>query len=335
MKKNKGGIDLHKLLFDNIREWTLIGLILLITVLVQMRTGGRFLSAQNLYDLFREASLLLMVSAAMMPVILTGGIDLSVGAVMGLSGMIGALILREHRGIPLVLLFLIVLLTGCLCGAFNGLVVSRLHIFPIIATLGAQDIFRGLTYVFSKGAWVGQGDMTPAFLAISTNTFLGINNLVWIALLIILAEFLFMKYTRPGRQIYQVGNSEQSSRVTGIKTARVKLMAYTICGSVCGLAGLLWICKFGNAQGDSASGYEMSVIAACVLGGASISGGVGKVFGVALGALLIGILNNILPLIQVSSFWQQAIRGFIILFSVVINALTQRSMDKKALRRWN
>lgn len=326
---------MRKWFFQNIREWTLIGLILLITVLVQIRTGGRFLSGQNLYDLFRETSLLLMVAAAMMPVILTGGIDLSVGAVMGLSGMIGALILRENRGIPMVLLFLIVLAVGCVCGAFNGIVVSRLHIFPIIATLGSQDIFRGLTYVFSKGAWVGQGDMTPEFLAISTNTIFGINNLVWVAILIIGAEFFFMNYTLLGRRIYQVGNSEQSSQVTGIKIFRTKIMAYTICGSICGMAGLLWICKFGNAQGDSASGYEMSVIAACVLGGASISGGVGKVFGVALGALLIGILNNILPLIQVSSFWQQAIRGFIILFSVVINALTQRSMDKKALRRWN
>lgn len=335
MKIMQRRIDFKKLIFHNIREWTLIALILLIAILVQIRTGGRFLSGQNLYDLFREASLLLMVSAGMMPVILTGGIDLSVGAVMGLSGMIGALILRDNRGIPMILLFLIALLVGCACGVFNGLVVSKLHIFPIIATLGAQDIFRGLTYVFSKGAWVGQGDMTPEFLAISTDTVLGINNLVWIALLIIAAEFLFMNDTRPGRRIYQVGNSEQSSQVTGIRTSRVKLMAYTICGAVCGVAGLLWICKFGNAQGDSASGYEMSVIAACVLGGTSIAGGVGKVLGVALGALLIGILNNILPLIQVSSFWQQAIRGFIILFSVVVNALTQRSMDKKALRRWN
>jgi len=311
----------------------LIAIIALVSVGVQARTGGVFFTRVNMYDLFRESSILIMVSMGMMLVVLTQGIDLSVGSVMGLCGMLGALILKNNKDINLILLFLIAIAIGCFCGFINGFFIAKFHIYPLIGTLATQYIFRGVIYLFSHGEWVPQADMTPEFIAITTTDILGINSLVWIALIIAVACFIFLKYTQNGRYIYAVGNSELSAEITGIKIHRVKMMAYIICGAICGLAGLLWICKYGNAQSESCHGFETSIIAAVVLGGCSISGGIGTVSGVVLGALLIGIINNILPLIQVSTYWQMAIRGFIILISVIINALAQKKVERNALKR--
>lgn len=315
------------------REIALFSFIIAIAIIVQIRTQGVFLSQNNIYDLLRETAILLMVSIGMMIVIITGGIDLSIGSVMALSGMLGAMILRDNKQIPLLLLFMIAIAIGALCGLINGFVVSKIYIYPIIATLGTQYIFRGTIYLFSHGSWVPQVDMTPGFIAITTTDFLGINAMVWISIVIVLLVYFFLRYSRLGRGIYAVGNSEESAAITGIRTSRIKMLAYTICGAICGLAGLLWVTKFGNAQSESCAGYEIGIIAAVVLGGVSISGGIGTVIGVVLGAILMGTLNNILPLIQVSSYWQMAIKGFIIIVSVVINALTQRNIDRQALKR--
>ena len=315
------------------REIALFSFIIAIAIIVQIRTQGVFLSQNNIYDLLRETAILLMVSIGMMIVIITGGIDLSIGSVMALSGMLGAMVLRDNKQIPLLLLFMIAIAIGALCGLINGFVVSKIYIYPIIATLGTQYIFRGTIYLFSHGSWVPQVDMTPGFIAITTTDFLGINAMVWISIVIVLLVYFFLRYSRLGRGIYAVGNSEESAAITGIRTSRIKMLAYTICGAICGLAGLLWVTKFGNAQSESCAGYEIGIIAAVVLGGVSISGGIGTVIGVVLGAILMGTLNNILPLIQVSSYWQMAIKGFIIIVSVVINALTQRNIDRQALKR--
>ena len=324
---------LRNFVFRNTREIVLLFIIFIISFSVQIRTSGTFFTFQNIYDLLREASILVMVSIGMMTVILTKGIDLSIGAIMGLSGMLGALILQGNRNIPLLLLFLISISIGIVCGLINGLIVAGLRIFPLIATLSTEYIFRGTVYLFSHGNWVPQADMTPEFIAITTTDILGINLLVWIALIIFVLFSIFYRYTQTGRYIYAVGNSEQAAATTGINIFKTKIIAYLLCGIICGLTGLLWVCKYGNAQSESCKGYEISVIAAVVLGGCSIRGGVGSVVGVVEGALIISILNNILPLIQVSTYWQMAIRGFIIILSVIINAITQRRIHMAALKK--
>lgn len=324
---------LRHFFLDHSQEVALIAIILVTGFLVQLRTGGSFLTASNLNELMREASMLLMVSIGMMIVIVSGGIDLSVGSVMGLSGMIVALVLRDHREIPIVVLFLIAMGVGLLCGVITGFVVAKLRIFPLIGTLGTCDILRGVIYLFSKGEWVSQTDMTDEFLAISTGTFLGINYMVWLAILVVIFGFIFMGHTRFGRHIYAVGNNEANAKISGINTEMTKWAAYMLSGMIAGLAGLLWVCKYACAQGTSATSFELNVIASVVLGGVSITGGSGSVTGVVLGSLLFGILSNILPLIQVSSFWQRAIRGAVILISVVINALVSRRAARKALER--
>ncbi len=333
MNKLLKTFHIKEIIRNNTRELTLAAIIIVISVLVQIQTQGKYLSTRNVYDLLREAAILAMLSVGMTMVIITGGIDLSIGSTMGLAGIVSAMFLRDNRDVSLVVIVLIALAIGLAGGLINGLLVSKLNILPIIATLGTMDIFRGLAYLRSGGQWVGQGLMTKEFLSIATGSILGISNLVWVALLTYIFGYIFLNKLRIGRSMYAIGNSLESAKITGINTTRTTIVAYTVNGIIAGLSGLLYICKIGNAQAESAMGYEMNVIAACVLGGISISGGAGKITGVLLGALLFGVLNNIIPLIQVSQFWQQAIRGIIIMISILFNAMTQRNNEKKALYR--
>jgi rhamnose transport system permease protein len=326
-------IKVKRFFLRNGREIMLFFIMLIIATLVQIKTAGNFFTSQNLYDLLREASILVIVSLGMMVVILTRGIDLSIGSIMGLSGMLGALALQADKNIPLILLFIFSISVGAICGLINGFCVSILRIYPLIVTLATEYIFRGTIYLFSHGAWVPQADMTEGFIAITTTNFLGINSLVWLAIIISFIFMFFFRFTQTGRYIYAVGNSEAAAVTTGISIVKIKTIAYLLCGIISGLAGLLWVCKYGNAQSESCKGYEISVIAAVVMGGCNISGGVGTVIGVVEGALIISMLNNILPLIQVSTYWQMAIRGFIIIVSVIINAITQRRMHETTLKR--
>lgn len=318
---------------SGVREISLIAVMLALALVAQNLSRGSFFRAENISDFLTESAILAISAVGMMMVILTGGIDLSFGAVMALSGMVGALVLKANNAINPVFIVLIAVAVGAVCGVINGFLVSKLKILPIIATLGAMNVFRGITYLLSDGKWVLQGDMSKEFLNIATGSVFGVNNMVIIAAAVYVAAFVFLRYFRAGRRIYAVGNSVESSAVSGIKTDRVVWLSYVILGAVAGLAGILYVCKFAAAQGETAVGYEMNVIAACVLGGVQIRGGQGKVAGVLLGALLLGLLNNAMPLMGISAFWQQAIRGAIILFSITSNALVARGVSRRALER--
>jgi rhamnose transport system permease protein len=185
----------------------------------------------------------------------------------------------------------------------------------------------------SGGKWVSAHQMPDSFKAIATSSVLGLNTLIAIAIVIYLVFYYFITCTRTGRQIYAVGSNPESAKISGINNDKILWLVYTIMGGLSGLAGVLWVSKFASAQGDTASGYELSVIAACVLGGVSIAGGSGKISGIILGSILLGILNNALPLINVSPFWQMGIQGSIILIAVVINALVKRGVDQSNLMR--
>jgi rhamnose transport system permease protein len=175
--------------------------------------------------------------------------------------------------------------------------------------------------------------MPQSFVSIATGTAFGMNNLIVIAIVIYLIFFYFINHTTTGRQIYAVGSNPDSAKVSGIKENRILMLVYAIMGGLAGLSGVLWVSKFASAQGDTASGYELTVIAACILGGVSIAGGSGKISGVILGAILLGLLNNALPLLNVSPFWQTGIQGFIILVAVIMNTLVKRGVDRNNLMR--
>ncbi len=319
-------------LSESFRELGLLVFILILCVIFQLRNHS-FLTLSNIRDLLANTAILSILSVGMMMVLLTGGIDLSIGATIALSGMVSALTVFAIPTISPLLSILEGMAVGMVAGAVIGFLIARFGVLPIIATLGFMNIIRGVTYLVSKGAWVSAYQMSDGFKRIATGSLLGVSNLIIIAVVIYVIFFYFINHMRTGRQIYAVGSNAAAADISGIPRRRIVWLVYTLMGTLAGLGGVLWVAKFASAQGDTAVGYELSVIAATVLGGVSISGGSGKVSGLILGTILLGILNNALPLIDVSPFWQQAIQGIVILAAVLTNVLVKRNNQRFALRK--
>lgn len=322
-----------RIINQNIREIAVFIVIIFLATFTNIRSGGNFFTSQNINDVLVESAVMVIMSMGMMMVIITTGIDLSVGSIMALSAMVATTIMKNNLTISPVVVILIAMGVGLLCGLINGVFISYVNIPPIIVTLGMMNVFRGLAYVVSKGSWVLQQDMSKSFMSIATTKVLGINMMVIFAIVVVIVNNYFMNYSRRGREIYAVGNSEESAKISGINTKKVKLFVYSIMGVLAGLGGILYVCKYAASQGETAKGYELNIIAACVLGGVSVSGGTGKVYGAVLGALLLGVLTNALPLLNVSPFWQEFVKGAIILISILANVLISRRVQKKAIER--
>ena len=317
---------------ESFRELGLLVFIVIICAAVQLRNPA-FLTISNIEDLLTNTAILSILAVGMMMVILTRGIDLSVGATIALAGMVSALTVNSFRAISPILSILEGMAVGTLAGVLIGILIGRFNVLPIIATLGFMNVLRGLTYVVSKGAWVSAYQMSDGFKAIASGGVAGISTPIIIAVAINLVFFYFINHMKTGRQIYAVGSNPEAADISGIPRRRIILLVYTVQGALAGLGGVIWVAKFASAQSDTALGFELSVIAATVLGGVSISGGSGKVSGLILGTILFGILNNALPLINVSPFWQQAIQGVVILAAVLVNVLVKRNSQRVALRR--
>ncbi|MCM3443637.1 ABC transporter permease [Metabacillus halosaccharovorans] len=314
------------------RELGLLAFIIILAVAVQFRNKS-FLSVENINDMITNTAILSILALGMMLVLVTRGIDLSIGSIIALSGMVAAQMVSTYQNLNPFLVILLGIVIGMICGAINGVLISKIGLLPIIATLAIMNIFRGITFKISGGEWISSYQMPDSFVSIATGKTLGLNNLILIAIVIYLLFFYIINHTRTGRQIYAVGSNPDSAKVSGIKEGRILLLVYTIMGGFAGLSGVLWVSKFASAQGDTASGYELTVIAACILGGVSIAGGSGKISGIILGSILLGILNNALPLLNVSPFWQTGIQGLIILVAVIINTLVKRGVDRNNLMR--
>jgi len=314
------------------RELGLLAFIVVLSALVQLRNPN-FLTFENINDMLTNTAILSILAVGMMLVIVTRGIDLSVGATLALSGMVTAMTISEYPQLHPLLAIALGTLVGIACGAILGFIIAITGVLPIIATLGMMNVYRGLTFMISDGKWVSAHQMPDSFKKIATGTLFGVNTLVVIAIIVYVVFYYFIEHTRTGRQIYAVGSNPESARISGINNAFVLWLVYTIMGGLAGLTGVLWVSKFASAQADTAMSYELSVIAACVLGGVSIAGGSGKISGIILGSVLLGILNNALPLINVSPFWQLGIQGLIILVAVIVNALVKRRVQRNQMMR--
>ena len=324
----KGG-KLSELLRN--REVSLMLVMILLIAVIQWRSGGKFLSATVLSQLTQNYAYTMVLSFGMLLVLLIGGIDISIGATLALSGMSTSLLMRDGIITNPVVAFAFSTLVGLVCGLVIGGIVSKGKVIPIIATLGMQYIYRGLTYFVSKTQWVPSDKMLPGYKAFAQGTFLGLNNLFWIVLILFAAMVVFLKWTNFGRQIYAVGSNPDAAQISGINIDRVKIVVYSINGAICGLAGAMYTSMYATAQGNMANGAEMDVIAACVIGGVSLNGGQGNAFGVLLGAITIGIISKSLSLVGIDAFWQQALKGAIILLAVLVNVIVQRNSARKAL----
>lgn len=310
-----------------------LGLAILFVLVVVTARFPRFAQPGNLLTIFNDTSILMMLALGQMVVILTRSIDLSMAANLALTGMIVAMTNAAFPGVPIPLLMVMALGIGASLGAFNGVLVWKLDIPPIVVTLGTLTIFRGLVFVVSGGAWVNAAQMSPDFINLQRTVLLGLPLLSWFAILTAVLFWLMMTRTSLGRSFYAIGVNPTASVYTGIDVGRTKFYAFVIAGAVAGLCGYLWISRYVIASVEVASGYELTIIAACVIGGVSIAGGIGTVVGVLMGALFLGIINNALPVINISPFWQMAISGAAILLAVVLNARGERRKGRVILKK--
>lgn len=313
------------------REASLLLVMILLVAVIQWRSGGKFLSGNVIYQLTQNYAYTAVLAFGMLLVLLIGGIDISVGATLALSGMSTCLMMRDGYITNSVVAFGFSILIGLVCGLVIGFTISKGKVIPIIATLGMQYIYRGLTYFVSGTLWVPSDEMLDSYKAFALGDILGINNLVWIVIVLFVVMLVFLKWTNLGRQIYAVGSNPDAAKISGIHLDRVKIIVYAINGAIAGLAGAMYTSFYASAQGNMATGAEMDVIAACVIGGVSLNGGQGSAFGVLLGAITIAIIGKSLSLVGIDPFWQQALKGAIILVAVVINVLVQRNAARKAL----
>lgn len=314
----------------NYRELVL-ALILIVGIAAITAYQPAFLTWGNVSDMLTETSVLFMMALAQMVVVLTRGIDLSVAANLALSGMTAALVSQYYPETPLILMILTGIVCGLVLGMINGALITFLGIPPIVMTLGTLAVFRGMIIIIAGGDQVNASEMSAAFQAFPKRVFLGLTSPVWIAIGVSILFWIFLNFTRAGRGLYAVGGNPVAARYCGIDQRKQELLAYSISGAVAGLCGYLWVARYGVAYSEIASGYELTVIAACVIGGVSIGGGIGTVAGTLLGALFLGVVMTALPVMQISPFWQMAISGAVILAAVVINARAERRPDKLIL----
>ncbi len=318
--------------FLRTREFNLIVFIALLMILVSLRAPG-FLSGVNIERIVNDTSILIIVAIGQFFVILTGGIDLSVGSIIAFSGMAAAMINQYFPGTPIVLILFAGIFIGLLLGMINGAIVAFGKVPPIITTLGTLSIYRGFTFVLSRGQWVTAHEMTEGYMNLPHGNFLGITNLIWWAVLVSILTFYFSRYTRTGREVYAIGGNKIAARFVGVSEKRISFIIFSISGILCGLAGVMWTARYAAAVNETATGFELQTVAACVLGGVSIAGGSGAVPGVILGALFLGIINNALPVINLSPFFQMFIQGFVVLSAMFINTLMDKRNEKVLLNR--
>jgi len=299
-----------------VRTWvSRYGLILALVALSGLLSllTPNFATAQNLLIVLRQISINGILAVGVTYVLLTGGVDLSLGSVVALTGVVAASF--AHPGeYHLVVPILMGLAVGMACGAVNGLIVTKGRVAPFIATLGMLTVARGLALVLSGGRPVS--NLSSSFTTIGSGIWMGIPIPVLILGFVALFSHFFLMRIRPGRYVYAVGGNESAAHASGIHVTGVKTMAYTICGAMAGLAGIVLASRITTGQPNAGIAYELDAIAAAVIGGTSLSGGTGKVTGTLLGVLLMGIINNGLDLMNVSSYYQQIIKGVIIVGAV-------------------
>ncbi len=312
------------------REISLLLVLILLCLVVQLRNSS-FLTKSVIDGILKNYAYTMVLSFGMMLVLLIGGIDISVGATLALSGMTGSVLMKNGVLPNGALVYLVTIAIGFVCGALIGLVIAKGKVIPIIATLGFQYIYRGLTYVVSGNSWVGTAYMLDDFKNFAQGYTLGLNHLVWIVVVIFVIFFLFLKWSTFGRQIYAVGSNAEAAEISGIRIDRIKILVYSICGAIAGLCGSMYAGYYASAQNDMGTGTEMDVIAACVIGGVSLNGGQGSAVGVLLGAITMAVIGKSLSLVGISAFWQQALKGAIILISVIINVMVQRGINRRTL----
>jgi len=295
-----------------------IALIILCTVFTI--ANSRFLSLANFMNIFQQVAVVAIAAFGMTWVILLGEIDLSVGSIIAVAGMVGAQSLALGTGFPAALL--ITIIAGAILGAVNGLLTARLLLPSFIVTVATMSIYRGLVSLPTGGAPLMISD--PNWQAIGASHFLGVPLIIWILLVLFLANHIALSMTVFGRETYLTGGNREAALYSGIRVNRIKIIIFTLSGVMSAIAGILLSSRLYSAQTNAGLSYELDAIASAVIGGASLLGGKGSIWGTLMGALIIGVIRNGLNLLNVSSYLQKLIIGFIILIAVLVDAFRNR-----------
>ncbi|MFN8352893.1 MAG: ribose ABC transporter permease [Spirosomataceae bacterium] len=311
------------------KSQSLIALFLLCLVISLL--SDKFLTTNNLWNVLRQISVNICISTGMTLVVLMAGIDLSVGSVLAFTSAVCAGLLKNGIAIPSLDLFvgfttlggvLAALIIGLALGSFNGWVITKFTLPPFVTTLAMLTIARGATMLYTQGMPIS--NLGANFEFIGSGWLLGIPVPVWISLIVVLIVIFISKKTTFGRYIYAIGGNEKAAFLSGININNVKLAVYGIAGMMAAVGGILVASRLNSAQPNAGTSYELDSIAAVVIGGTSLSGGVGSVTGTVIGAAIIGVLNNGLVLLNVSPFWQQVVKGLVILLAVIIDKKSKK-----------
>nr|WP_277619819.1 ribose ABC transporter permease [Aeromonas finlandensis] len=301
---------------------SLVALLVLIGVVSFL--SPNFFTADNLLNILRQTSVNAIMAVGMTLVILTAGIDLSVGSVLALCGALAATMVAME--LPIWLVVPLTLGAGALLGGVSGLIIAKGKVQAFIATLVTMTALRGFTMVYTEGRPISTGfsDGADQFAWLGTGYLFGLPVPIWLMAIVFLLAWFMLNHTRLGRYIYALGGNESATRLSGINVDRVKLAVYGLCGALSALAGLIVTSRLSSAQPTAGMGYELDAIAAVVLGGTSLMGGKGRIMGTLIGALIIGFLNNALNLLDVSSYYQMIAKASVILLAVMIDNKSNR-----------
>ncbi len=299
---------------DNISKYqSLIGLIIFSIIIAII--NPIFMSTGNISNVLRQTSINAIIAVGMTFVIITGGIDLSVGSTFAFASAVTAFLLKS--GVNPIVALIAGLLTGAIIGLINGVIITKGKLQPFIVTLATMTIIRGATLIFTDGKpltltdsgldWLGRGKL------------FGIPTPIIIMIIVILIAYYILSNTTIGRYLYATGSNEEASKLSGVSVDKIKMFAYTVSGMLASLAGIIIMARLSTAQPNAGDGYELDAIAAVVLGGTSLTGGIGSVGGTIIGSLIIGVLSNALNLMNVSSYYQLLAKGIVILIAVLLD----------------
>lgn len=290
--------------------------VLIIILIAATCLSSSFLTTGNLMNVIRQVSIIAIIAAGMTFVILTGGIDLSVGSILAISGALSAYTLKSTNSIFLAIIVPIVI--GCLFGLFNGIIITYGNLPPFIATLSTMVLVKGCVLVFTNGSPIST--RVKEYNFIGKGYIFGIPFPVLLLIIVFALGYFILKYTAFGRSIFSIGGNREATRLAGINVKKSETLVYTISGLLSGLTGLILTARLGSAQPTAGAGYELDAIAAVILGGTSLSGGQGAIIPTVFGALILGVLDNILVLIDVNPFASNIVKGAVILLAVLADS---------------
>ena len=336
MQTKKDRKPLYALLIEH-REIPLLAVLVLLLILVSIRVPGYI--PKSYMNVLKNGSINMVLSCGMLCVLLVGSIDISITAILAFVGCVAGKMMGLGTIQSTLVMFLLGIGIGAAIGAVNGILMSYGRVISIIVTQGTSYIVRAL---IPMECLMGMNKVNPTDLTndfayfLTGNFFLGIPLLVWMAVLVTVIIGIFLKYTRTGRNLYAVGSNAEAAQMRGVPINRIKVLAHVICGATAGLSGIMWLSFYNAVEKSTANGNEMFTIAACVLGGVSVTGGYGKIIGVVIGVFMIALIDNAIPMLGIgNSMITEFVKGILLLFAILLNVMLQRMANKQDLERRN